>query len=161
MCSYHHYLKGHSEAAHCTLSSFLRQRVGDQTRVAVWAGHVRQWLDTPSVAVVRFEDLTTQPEETIRRLGRSLGLEPRLAAPLLPRHRPHTLRYRLERLLRMRPESTAVHGRPKGHVLERWRDAFTDRDREFFHEQAGDVLVRLGYERSDDWVGGRAARPPG
>jgi len=154
MCSYHLFMKGFPSAAQSSLADFLRQRVDGQTPVALWAEHVREWLDTPKVVVARFEDLTRRTEETILGLGRSLGLVPRLASPLLPELRQHTLRYRVERRMRMRPETTAVHGRPEGHVLERWQDAFTEADRELFHKEAGDLLLRLGYERSDQWVTG-------
>ncbi len=32
-----------------------------------------------------------------------------------------------------------------------WRGAFTERDRRIFKEEAGDLLVELGYEKDDDW----------
>jgi hypothetical protein len=154
MCSYHLYMKGVTPAAHCPLATFLRQPTDGRTRIAVWAEHVRGWLDTPKVIVIRFEDLARDPEATILGLGRSLGVEPRLVSPLLPEVRKPTLHARVEGRLRMRPDSTAVAGRPQGHALERWQDAFTEADRELFHKEAGDLLLRLGYERSDQWVTG-------
>jgi 2-polyprenyl-3-methyl-5-hydroxy-6-metoxy-1,4-benzoquinol methylase len=33
-----------------------------------------------------------------------------------------------------------------------WKNYFTRRDGELFNEHAGDLLVRYGYEESDDWV---------
>jgi len=158
MCSYHLFMRGVPSFPDCSLSTFLRQRVEGKTRVAIWAEHVRAWLDAPNVVAVRFEDLSRDPEATIRGLGRSFGLESRLVSPLLPELRPNTLRYRTERRLRSRPASTAVHGRPVGHTLEKWWDAFTEADREHFHREAGDVLTRLGYEQSDQWVT-RVRRP--
>jgi hypothetical protein len=154
VCSYHLYMKGITSAADCSLADFLRQRVDGKTRIAVWAEHVREWLETPKVIVIRFEDLTRNPEETILSLGHSLGLESRTVSPLLPEIRPHTFRARVQGRLRMRPDSTAVPGRPQGHSLDKWREAFTKADRELFHKEAGDVLLRLGYERSDQWVSG-------
>jgi hypothetical protein len=32
-----------------------------------------------------------------------------------------------------------------------WREHFTDEHKKLFKEVAGDLLVRLGYERSNDW----------
>jgi len=32
-----------------------------------------------------------------------------------------------------------------------WRDAFTEGDRRVFKEEAGDLLVELGYEKDHDW----------
>ena len=32
-----------------------------------------------------------------------------------------------------------------------WKNAFTKRDREIFKEAAGDLLIKLGYEKDNDW----------
>jgi hypothetical protein len=32
-----------------------------------------------------------------------------------------------------------------------WRDFFTEEHKPLFKEVAGDLMVRLGYERSNDW----------
>jgi hypothetical protein len=32
-----------------------------------------------------------------------------------------------------------------------WKNVFTERDREIFKEAAGELLIRLGYERDGDW----------
>jgi hypothetical protein len=32
-----------------------------------------------------------------------------------------------------------------------WRGAFTEGDRRIFKEEAGDLLVELGYEKDHDW----------
>jgi hypothetical protein len=46
-----------------------------------------------------------------------------------------------------------VRCHPPTERLERWREAFTPEDRAFFHAEAGDLLLALGYETSDRWVG--------
>jgi len=32
-----------------------------------------------------------------------------------------------------------------------WRSLFTEKDKEIFKEVAGDLLVKLGYEKDNDW----------
>jgi hypothetical protein len=32
-----------------------------------------------------------------------------------------------------------------------WRSVFTEKDRRVFKEEAGQLLVRLGYENDDSW----------
>jgi len=32
-----------------------------------------------------------------------------------------------------------------------WRNYFTARDKEIYKEEAGELLIRLGYERDLDW----------
>ncbi|MBL28160.1 MAG: hypothetical protein CMM50_11505 [Rhodospirillaceae bacterium] len=39
----------------------------------------------------------------------------------------------------------------KSGQIGRWREAFTDRHRALVKQLAGDAIVRLGYEESDDW----------
>jgi hypothetical protein len=48
----------------------------------------------------------------------------------------------------MRPESTAIINGGR----QDWHECFTPEDRAFFHREAGDLLVELGYESSDAWV---------
>ncbi len=129
MCSYHLYMKGHDAAAYCSIGEFMRQRHGGASRVRAWADHVRAWLALPGVHAV------------------ALVGQPWLPAP------PTSLwALRRARLLSRRPETTAVRCHPPTERLERWREAFTPEDRAFFHAEAGDLLLALGYETSDRWV---------
>ncbi len=36
-------------------------------------------------------------------------------------------------------------------VADDWRGVFTEEDRQAFKEEAGETLVRLGYEKDEDW----------
>jgi len=43
-------------------------------------------------------------------------------------------------------------------VAGEWRNVFTEEDGKIFEEEAGELLVRLGYEK--DWQPVRYKRPP-
>jgi hypothetical protein len=99
------------------------------------------WLEQPHVLCLRFEDLVERRDATLPRIldqveqtgyriptprERSLAV---LAAAIQPRH-SHTYR----------------SGKTGG-----WREHFTDEHKRLFKDVAGDLLVRLGYESSNDW----------
>lgn len=58
---------------------------------------------------------------------------------------------RWARMIESQPESTAILGNYH-QKSQKWRQIFTQSDREFFHKEAGDLLIKLGYEESDNWV---------
>jgi hypothetical protein len=148
----------HDRSRWLPLSQFIRQpTAGGVSRAEAWARHVERGLALPGVVSLRFEDLQRSTRPSLDRLALELGLSPDYREPLLPKKLGSSLRSRLLRRLSRRPPSTAILGRPRGLRLERWREAFSREDREFFHRVAGATLVRLGYEESDAWVDGAAA----
>ena len=137
------------------LAEFIRQETGDGiSRAAAWARHVERGLAQAGAVTLRFEDLKRSPRPTLDELARRLELTADYREPLLPAKLGSGLGSRLLRRLSRRPPSTAILGRPRGLRLERWREAFSREDREFFHREAGETLVRLGYEASDAWIDG-------
>lgn len=77
---------------------------------------------------VRYEDLIAAPAQTLAEVFSLLGLDAS-AAGSLPGLRVYTHREKV------------------------WRDAMGNEDRFAFAREAGDLLVDLGYERNDGWVG--------
>lgn len=155
LCS-DYYLTAHEDsgAAQCTFSEFLRQPVDGSSRARRWAEHVLEWTSQGSVLMVRYEELTKQPAETLKRIAEHLQLEPRHVEPVLPKAIYGKWQRRWMRL-RMRPESSAVSPRYARGRTKKWPEMFTTDDRAYFHEQAGQALMQLGYESSDEWVGAR------
>lgn len=153
ICSAHLWMSISDPRARCPLNEFIRQEEDGRSRVKLWADHVRTWLAQPNVHVFRYEDIIKQPTQTLDRLAQVLKLKPLWIEPLLPRPRRYQGRWAdyLGRLLR-RTESTTIIARPRGQKPQKWRQAFTREDREFFHQEAGDILIELGYERSEAWV---------
>jgi hypothetical protein len=160
MCSYHFFAKI-DPTARCPIGQFIRQTDGGVSRVRAWADHLRRWLREPGVVAVRFEDVRAEPRAALERLADELGLTPLYREPLLPRPLGGVWESRLMRLGGVRPQSTAIVSNLKGHRLERWREVFTRQDCEFFDEEAGELLLDLGYETSREWVTAQPASSSG
>jgi hypothetical protein len=100
------------------------------------------WLESGHVAVLRFEDLIgeagggTQDAQvtSICKIGEHLGLslDPEQAAQI--------------------GRQAFGHGRTfrKGQVAA-WRDVFDQYIREVFRQEAGEYLIKLGYESGSEW----------
>lgn len=148
LCSYQLFRQKFDRDAQGPIGDFLRGAEADQNRVRRWANHVRSWRSSPDAHPVQFERLIDSPEEVLQDVAQVLGLEPVWDEPLLPRPFSSIWESRWARLARMRPESTAIINGER----QDWRECFTAEDRAFFHEQAGELLIELGYESSEDWV---------
>lgn len=99
------------------------------------------WLEQPAVLCLRFEDLIQNRPETLGRILDYLaerGFKPRLA-------RKDEIA-RLERAVAPRRSGTFRKAKPGN-----WREHFSPENKAFFKQQAGDLLLRLGYERDNDW----------
>ena len=148
LCSYQLFRQKYDPDAFGAIGTFLRQSDDGESRVRRWAQHVRAWRDEPDVHAIQFEHLLNQPESVIQALGKRLDLEPEWREPLLPSPFHSIWESRWARLVRMRPESTAIINGER----QNWHECFTPEDRAFFHQEAGDLLIELGYESSDAWV---------
>lgn len=99
------------------------------------------WLEQPAVLCLRFEDLIQNRRETLGRILDYLaerGFKPRLA-------RQDEIA-RLELAIAPRKSGTFRKAKPGN-----WREHFSPENKAFFKEQVGDLLLRLGYERDNDW----------
>lgn len=148
MCSYRLYKTAGAQP----MREFLRERVNGKSRAAAWAQHVRAWLAQPRVHPIPYESVVADPKGTVEQLADLLEQTPRWRQPTLPRRHRSVAEVRLRRLIG-RWESTAILGKaPANEKGKRWQDVFDEEDRRFFHEEAGDVLIELGYEPDDSWV---------
>ncbi|WP_423824252.1 sulfotransferase domain-containing protein [Salinibacter ruber] len=153
LCSYQLFRQKFDPDAEGPIGAFIRQDEGGTNRARRWAEHVQSWLRDPEVHGVQFERLLDQPKIVIRELADKLGLNPIWREPLLPRPFQSIWQSRWARLFRMRPESTAIINGAR----QEWQDTFSAEDRQFFHREAGDVLIDLGYVDSAAWVDGRSS----
>ena len=152
LCSHYTLYHRPSSRPKVTLSQFLRQRHCGMSRVKAWARHVEGWIDDPSVYCVTMRELLHHTPAIFPGLAEKLGLTWDAGRkPVLPPKNGFDIMSRMRRRLGVRPQSTAVQSDPT-HPTPDWRTAFTEADREFFAEESGDLLVRLGYEDSDHWV---------
>ena len=101
----------------------------------------------PNYTEVRYEDLLERPNQEVGRLLGFLGADTSEKAV-----RQAVGSASFEKLSKGRErgqEDTASFYR-KG-VAGDWNNYFTERDKEIYKEEAGELLIRLGYERDLDW----------
>lgn len=152
LCSLHLFMQSFAPETRCSLSDFLRQDVNGQSRIKIWVEHVRGWMKKPDVHVLKFEDLIRTSKDTIFHLGQALDMAPRDVQPLLPRSPKTIWQGRWARMTSWQPESTAIIGYYGGQKTKKWKHSFSMSDRAFFHQEAGDLLMELGYVESDAWI---------
>ncbi len=97
-------------------------------------------------AEVRYEDLLERPEEEVSRLVRFLGADDTGEAV---RRCVEGASFE-QTAKRSRGEEDSTSFLRKG-VAGDWKTVFTERDNEIFKEEAGDLLVKLGYEKDVGW----------
>jgi hypothetical protein len=99
------------------------------------------WLDQPQVLCMRFEDLILAREAA---LGRILDyLEQRGFTPRSSRTQALSV---LAEAIKPKKSGTYRKGQPGN-----WREHFTPSNKALFKEQAGDLLISLGYEQDLSW----------
>lgn len=106
------------------------------TRFAPYLG----WLDCPQVLTIHFEDLINERTATLSRILDQL--ETRISLPV-PRQ---AILDALESSIDPKRSPTFRSGK-----TGEWRKHFTDKHKRIFKDVAGDLLIRLGYEKDDHW----------
>jgi sulfotransferase 6B1 len=101
----------------------------------------QDWLTQPQVLSLKFEDLILDRQNTLGRIldylstfNLKLSTSQASAIAVLANH------------IAPRKSGTFRKGQPGN-----WRDHFTPANKALFNEVAGDLLLRLGYEESNDW----------
>lgn len=110
------------------------------------------WLAQPAVLSMRFEDLILNREAAFERLLDYLearGYSPAVRGWTHPSTRLVTRSQAIESLQRAivpKKSGTYRKGKPGN-----WGEYFTDENKSLFKEQAGDLLIQLGYEQDNNW----------
>jgi hypothetical protein len=102
---------------------------------------VFQWLATPGVLCLRFEDLINNREAALH----SMLDEVEKTGCSIPTSREKALAI-LTEAIQPKKSHTFRSGKTGG-----WRQYFTEEHKSLFKEVAGDLLIRLGYEKNNDW----------
>lgn len=102
---------------------------------------VFQWLETPGVMCIRFEDLINNRDATLL----SMLDEVEKTGYRIPTPREKALSALIE-AIQPRKSHTFRSGKTGG-----WVNHFSEEHKKLFKEIAGDLLVRLGYEENNDW----------
>jgi hypothetical protein len=98
------------------------------------------WLDQPAVMPIHFEDLIHDRAGTLNRI-----IDHFLARIPLQADRSLLLES-LENSINPSKSPTFRSGK-----TGEWKKHFTDEHKKIFKEVAGDLLIRLGYEKDNDW----------
>ncbi len=99
------------------------------------------WLDVPGVLCLRFEDLILERRKALACLLDYLGEHG--FSPAVSREQAISV---LEAAVAPKKSGTFRKGKPGN-----WREHFTEENKALFKEQAGDLLVRMGYEQDLEW----------
>ena len=99
-----------------------------------------EWLNHSEVALIHFEDLIQDRNRTLNRIiDQFLDRAPLSSSPQL-------ILDSLENSINPKKSPTFRSG-----TTGEWKKYFTAEHRRIFKDVAGDLLIRLGYESSDDW----------
>ncbi len=102
---------------------------------------VFQWLATPGVLSIRFEDLIENRETTLNAMLNEIER----SGYQIPTPREQALSVLVD-AIQPKKSRTFRSGKTGG-----WREYFTEEHKRLFKDVAGDLLVRLGYEETNDW----------
>ena len=102
---------------------------------------VFQWLDQKNVMCIRFEDLIDNRDVTLN----SMLDEVEKTGYKIPTPREKALSVLVE-AIQPKKSHTFRSGKTGG-----WKDHFTEEHKKLFKNVAGDLLIKLGYENSNDW----------
>jgi hypothetical protein len=102
---------------------------------------VFQWLAQPAALCLRFEDLIDNREATLNQMLDQVEK----TGYTLPTPRPQALAV-LTEAIQPKKSKTFRSGKTGS-----WRNHFTEAHKSLFKEVAGDLLVRLGYEKDNNW----------
>jgi hypothetical protein len=131
--SYQAYLNSLDPERGMLMEMVSRERTFDQ---------MRRWIfDNPRILEMRYEEIVGNEEAACARLFDHYGFKPELRARGLELAREFGLNN-----LAKREGSHVRSGLP-----DQWRTHFTPTVKERFKQAHGDLLIRLGYERDNDW----------
>ncbi len=102
---------------------------------------VFKWFEQPSVMCIRFEDLIDNREITLNAMLNQIEK----TGYKIPTGREKSIAV-LTEAIQPKKSHTFRSGKTGG-----WRKHFTAEHKSLFKEVAGDLLVKLGYEKSNDW----------
>jgi hypothetical protein len=102
---------------------------------------VFQWLEQKNVLCIRFEDMVNNRDATLN----AMLDEVEKTGYKIPTPREKALAILIE-TIQPKKSRTFRSGKTGG-----WKNHFTDEHKKLFKDVAGDLVVRLGYEKNNNW----------
>lgn len=103
--------------------------------------------NNPKFLEFRYEDLILNPDPTFTKLFTHWGINPAHMEDCLAISRRHHMTAKTGRKL----GQVDVHSHMRSGEPGQWKKYFTAEHKKAFKVQFGDILVRLGYEKDNDW----------
>ena len=98
---------------------------------------------------VRYEDLLERPEEEAKRLLEFLGAD---TSETVVKWCVESSSFEVRAGRKPGDENyTLGFGKQRKGIAGDWKNVFTERDKDIYKNEAGDLLVELGYEKDHDW----------
>lgn len=132
---------------------------GSSDRLGWWQAHVDGWAERKGVLVLRYEDVVRTTEAVLARMSAMLDEPAAGRIPYLPSKITSIARTRMDRMLRLAPESTAIVADRDRFSPEDWRRVLTAEDRAWIVTRIGPELVQFGYALDPDGPKVRRAAP--
>jgi hypothetical protein len=147
---YHHRLK--QLPPDCTFRQFLERQ---DHYPSTWGEHVESWIsagDTSKILLVKYEDLVHDCNKELKRILNFIGIN-RSQSQL----KSATKASCFENMQRIEREKGRLFRRGGPDIFMRrgktgdWKDYFKQEEKIIFKAREGQFLVKLGYEKSNDW----------
>jgi hypothetical protein len=119
------------------------QRIGGKTveTIAAWDYH------NPNILEIHYEDLFANPDPVFASMFRHYGFSEEKVSRAVTLSDAH----RFEKATQRKPgEENRTHHARKGLPGD-WQNHFSDNHKRLFKEKFGDLVVRLGYEKDNNW----------
>jgi hypothetical protein len=147
---YHHRLK--QLPPDCTFRQFLERQ---DHYPSTWGEHVESWIsagDTSKILLVKYEDLVHDCNKELKRILNFIGIN-RSQSQL----ETATKASCFENMQRIEREKGRLFRRGGPDIFMRrgktgdWKDYFKQEEKIIFKAREGQFLVKLGYEKNNDW----------
>lgn len=148
--SYYHYRLPQLSPG-TTFSDFLRR---EDHFPCLWKDHIISWQRCPDdqILFIHYEDMIRDTAEELKKVVKFCGMQ-------LDQHRINraVMQSRFERMKKIDQEKGRKYNLTGTKSFVRkgkpgnWREWFSEADKEFFKERAGEMLIMLGYEDDYHW----------
>lgn len=124
----------------------IRQRASGWNRIVRRGRNTGRRLFGRNYTELRYEEHLNTPHEALTELFAFLEVDtdPAVVDQVVEANR-------FEKLAKRRPGEEASGSSMRKGISGDWKEVFTERDKRIFKEEAGELLVELGYERDLDW----------
>jgi len=136
-----------------SLSEFLRQ---EDHYPSSWAEHIQSWyesgLQRSNILFIRYEELLMDPENELSRMLDFVGIE--VSREIINKAVEDSKFDRMKKIDQdagRKYNLTGVKDFVRIGKSGTWRKEFTPDDIAYFKETAGDLLIKMGYEKDLNW----------